>query len=88
MTRGRMAPTRDQFLLPTLTVDDVSQAIVSTLESDRSQTIMLPAALHIAQPLVQVLPTWMLRLVLKGTHAAQDTFVGYAAKNRFVPANS
>ncbi|UZJ55449.1 hypothetical protein CBS101457_004769 [Exobasidium rhododendri] len=81
MTQGRMKAQRSQFFLPTLTVDQAAGKIVKVLEQDRSQMFFAPRAAQPMSFLIQNLPTWVIRPVIKllKTH---ETFVDYAAKTR------
>lgn len=81
MTKGRMLEQKNQFLFPTLTVDQAAEKIVHVLEEDRSQVFFLPRATYILSMLTPNAPPWIVRLIAKAT-GAQHTFSQYCETTR------
>ncbi|SOV02134.1 uncharacterized protein UDID_08636 [Ustilago sp. UG-2017a] len=81
MTEGRMIDTRDQFMLPTLTIPEAAGKIVEVLEGDKSRIVYIPRAMYGMSYLSKVLPAWVLRSV-QGGLGAMDTFLVYAKEHR------
>lgn len=85
MTQGRMKAQRNQFLFPTLTVQEAASKIVNILEQDRSQMAFAPRASYLTSILVMNNPTWLNRLLIK-LFRSHETFVEYSAKTRYALA--
>ena len=81
MTEGRMKAQKNQFLFPTLTLDEAANKAIDVLEKDRSQLFFLPRAAYILSILVPLSPAWLFRLFGKAT-GAHETFVEYTGKHR------
>ena len=82
MTEGRMKPQRNQFLFPTLTVDQAASKIIDVLEQDRSQMFFAPRPAYVTALLVSNSPTWLIRPLSKAL-GAHETFVEYTSKTRY-----
>jgi all-trans-retinol dehydrogenase (NAD+) len=82
MTQGRMKEQKNQFLFPTLTVDQAASKIVKVLEQDRSQMFFAPKASYVSSILVMNSPTWIVRPLMK-LLKSHETFTDYAAKTRY-----
>lgn len=85
MTQGRMKAQRNQFLFPTLTIDQAAKKIIKVLEQDRSQMFFLPRASYISSIATMNAPAWLTRPLFKLLHA-HETFTDYAAKTRYAEA--
>lgn len=85
MTHDRMREQSNQFLFPTLTVDQAANKIVKMLEQDRSQMVFLPRAAYITSFLIPNMPPWFVRSLSK-LLGAHHTFMDYAVKTRHAVA--
>lgn len=80
MTEGRMIDTKDQFLLPTLTIPEAAEKIIEILEGDRSRIVYIPRSCY-ALSYTKILPMWVLRAFHLAT-GSMDTFMTYAKEFR------
>ncbi|PWN31624.1 NAD(P)-binding protein [Meira miltonrushii] len=81
MTKDRMKEQKNQFIFPTLTVDQAAAKIVKVLEQDRSQVFFAPAGAYALSLLMPNLPAWLIRLVANGGGSG-STFSEYLHKQR------
>lgn len=81
MTKDRMKEQKNQFIFPTLTIDQAAAKIVKVLEQDRSQIFFAPAGAYLVSLLVPNLPAWLVRLVANGGGSG-STFSDYLHTQR------
>lgn len=73
LTKGTMASSSNQFMVPDQTIDGVAKRIVNVLESDKSTVVLSPAFMNVLVH-VRSWPAWFQRAFFKRSKAS-ETFV-------------